>query len=106
MENKRKSTEHRQAYVHQLNSEKKKSKKYMMKLIIYIKIFRVLLYLLYFGFTVGLTFMNLKLLFFISSLNFILIHYLIFLSKTRRASTHKKIFSINRKIYNELQLKL
>ena len=44
MENKRKSTEHRQGYLHQLNSEKKKSKKYMMKLIIYIKIFRVLLY--------------------------------------------------------------
>lgn len=82
-----------------LCAEKEKIKKSIEKMIVFIKMFKVLLYLFYFGFAVGVIIIDLSLLFIVSSTVFILIHYFIFLFEKRRVSLIKKVFCINRHIY-------
>lgn len=101
-----KSIESREVYLYQLNSQKRKLKKCIMRISVYLKIIRILLFTLYFVFALGIiTSMNLTLLIVVSSMIIIFIHFLIFLFEKRRIIMSNKIFYINRNVYNILKLK-
>jgi len=100
-----KSIKSREAYLRQLNLQKQKLKKCIIRISVYLKIIRILLFTLYFVFALGIiTSANLKLLIVVSSITIIFIHFLIFLFEKRRIIMSNKIFYINRNVYNILKL--
>lgn len=100
-----KSIKSREAYLRQLNWQKQKLKKCIMRISVYLKIIRILLFTLYFVFALSIiTYTNLTLLIVLSSITIIIIHFLIFLFEKRRIKMSNEIFYINRNVYNILKL--